>query len=446
METFDEPKLKREAGLFQLVAYGVGNIIGAGIYVLVGAGAGLAGASLWLAFLIGAIVALFTGLSYAELSAMYPKAASEYTYLGRAYGNRFIAFITEWMMLATEIVAAATVALGFAEYFQVLHAFPIPIVAAALLVFLTIVSIIGVKQSLRLNTLLSAVAIIGLIIVIAAGIPRLGSVSYTYSPNGITGIFGAAILVFFAYVGFDNIANLSEETKDPRRTLPRGLLISIAITTLLYVLVGLATVSLVPWQQLAASDAPLALAASVTLGPVAYDVLTAAALLTTLNTVLVLLIVGSRIVYGMARAGALPKILGYINKRTDTPIVASIAVLAVALLFLPIGKVSIVAKITSFGSLITFAVVNIALLHLRKIAPSVERPFRAPLNIGWISVTAILGAVSCIALLTQFDWLSITLGLMLPLSGTIIHIVRNRKHEDVFEVDRRVLEHVRKRK
>ena len=109
-ETSKEPHLKREAGLFQLVAYGVGNIIGEGIYVLVGAGAGLAGGAVWLAFLVGATVALFTGLSYAELSAMYPKAASEYTYLDRAYGNRFIAFITEWMMLATEIVAAATVA------------------------------------------------------------------------------------------------------------------------------------------------------------------------------------------------------------------------------------------------------------------------------------------------------------------------------------------------
>lgn len=421
-----EPRLKREAGLFQLVAYGVGNIIGAGIYVLVGAGAGLAGGAVWLAFLVGAVVALFTGLSYAELSSVYQKAASEYTYLGRAYGNRFLAFLVEWTMLATEIVAATTVALGFAYYFQGVYAFPIPLVAALLLVVLTVVSISGVKLALELNTFLSVVAVAGLLVVILAGIPKLGAVSYTYSPNGIEGIFGAAILVFFAYVGFDNIANLSEETKDPARTLPKGLLISIAITTVLYVLVGLATVSLVPWQQLAASDAPLALAASVTLGPVAYDALTVAALLTTLNTALVMLMVGSRIIYGMARAGVLPKILGYVNRRTDTPVVASVATLLAALLFLPLGKISIVAKITSFGSLFAFAMVNIALLHLRRKAPGMHRPFKAPLNVGWVSVTALLGAVSCLVLLTQFDLLSAALGLMLPISGMLVNLLRNR--------------------
>jgi APA family basic amino acid/polyamine antiporter len=140
----------------------------------------------------------------------------------------------------------------------------------------------------------------------------------TSSPSGISGILGASALVFFAYIGFDNMANLSEETK-PEKTIPRGLLIAVAISTALYVAVGLIAVSLAPWQRLSVSDAPLALAASVALGPTAYDVLTVAALLTTLNAVLVLLIVSSRIIYGMAEDGALPKPLGKLSGKTRVP-------------------------------------------------------------------------------------------------------------------------------
>lgn len=416
-----EPSLRREAGLFQVVTYGVGNIVGAGIYVLVGGAAGLAGGLLWLAFLAGAVIALFSGLSYAELASMYPRAASEYVYVGRAYGNRLLSFLTEWIMLITELVAAAAVSIGFAGYFSTIFRVPELPVAFGLLVILTIVAMGGISGSFRLNTVLSIVAIGGLLIVIGAGLDRFGTVSYTYSPNGLTGVLGAAVLVFFAFIGFDNMSNISEETKRPEKTVPRGLLIAVTITTILYGLVGLAVVSLVPWQALSTSAAPLAYAVSVDLGPIAYDLLSTIALLTTLNTVLVLLIVSSRIIYGMGREGALPKVLGRLDKRTSTPIAASIIALLVALSFLPLGKIDIVAKITSFGSLLTFILVNLSLLHLRRVAPNVSRPFRAPLSIRWVSITALLGMISCVLLLTQFDALSVALGLLLPLSGVIIY-------------------------
>lgn len=416
-----EPSLRREAGLFQVVAYGVGNIVGAGIYVLVGDAAGLAGGLLWLAFLAGAIVALFTGLSYAELSSMYPRAASEYVYVGRAYGNRLLSFLTQWIMLITELVAAAAVSIGFAGYFTSIFPVPELPVALLLLVVLTIVAVGGVGESFRLNTMLSMVAIGGLLIVIGAGLDRFGTVSYTYSPNGLSGVLGAAVLVFFAFIGFDNMSNISEETKRPEKTVPRGLLIAVTVTTIAYGLVGLAVVSLVPWQQLSTSGAPLAYAVSVDLGSTAYGLLSVIALLTTLNTVLVLLIVSSRIIYGMGREGALPRVLGRLDKRTSTPIVASIIALFVALSFLPLGKIDVVAKITSFGSLLTFTLVNLSLLHLRRVAPHVSRPFRAPLSIRWVSITALLGMISCILLLTQFDALSVVLGLLLPLSGAIVY-------------------------
>ncbi len=422
-----EPVLKREAGLFQVVTYGVGNIIGAGIYVLVGEASGLAGGMIWVAFLVGATVALFTGLSYAELSSMYPRAASEYVYLGRAYGNRLLSFLTQWTMLITEMVAAAAVSIGFAGYLSNEFVVPELPVATILLIVLTLVAIGGVKESLRLNTVLSLVAVAGLLVVVAAALGKVGSTSYTSSPNGIPGVLGATILVFFAYIGFDNMSNLSEETKDPEKTIPRGLLIAVAITTVLYVIVGLATVSLAPLQQLALSDAPLAYAVSTALGPFAYDLLTVIALFTTFNTVLVLLIVSSRIIYGMAKEGALPNVLGKINRRTRTPIVASAVTLIIALAFLSLGKVGVVAKVTSFGSLITFALVNLALLHLRRVAPRLRRPFKAPISLAWVSITALLGLASSVALLSQFDWFSVVLGLTLPASGMLLHFFVGRK-------------------
>ena len=426
----DQPAaLSREAGLFRVVSYGVGNIIGAGIYVLVGDASGLAGGAVWLAFLLGAIVALFTGLSYAELAALYPKAASEYIFLGRAYGNRALSFLTQWMMLITEIVAAAAVALGFAGYLSTVVQVPLIPTAASLLAVLTVVASTGIKQSLKLNTILSLVAVSGLIVVVGLGLGKFGTTSYVASPSGIPGIIAATVLVFFAYIGFDNISNLSEETKQPEKTIPKALLISLAISTALYVLVGIASVSLVPWPRLASSEAPLALAVSTVLGHSGSDLLTIAALLTTLNTVLVLLLVSSRIIYGLGREGALPSPLGWVSKKTHAPIVASLLTLMIALVVLPLGQIGTIAKVTSFGSLLTFVLVNLALLHLRRVAPHLSRPFKAPMSFRWVSVSGLLGLVSCLALLTQFDWLSAGVGLCLPLSGMIIDVLMRGKRE-----------------
>lgn len=426
----DQPAaLSREAGLFRVVSYGVGNIIGAGIYVLVGDASGLAGGAVWLAFLLGAIVALFTGLSYAELAALYPKAASEYIFLGRAYGNRALSFLTQWMMLITEIVAAAAVALGFAGYLSTVVQVPLIPTAASLLAVLTIVASTGIKQSLKLNTILSLVAVSGLIVVVGLGLGKFGTTSYVASPSGIPGIIAATVLVFFAYIGFDNISNLSEETKQPEKTIPKALLISLAISTALYVLVGIASVSLVPWPRLASSEAPLALAVSTVLGHSGSDLLTIAALLTTLNTVLVLLLVSSRIIYGLGREGALPSPLGWVSKKTHAPIVASLLTLMIALVVLPLGQIGTIAKVTSFGSLLTFVLVNLALLHLRRVAPHLSRPFKAPISFRWVSVSGLLGLVSCLALLTQFDWLSAGVGICLPLSGMIIDVLMRGKRE-----------------
>ena len=421
----DPAALRREAGLWQLVAYGVGNIIGAGIYVLVGEACRTAGGMVWLAFVIGAVIALLTGLSYAELGAMYPRAASEYVFLGRAYGSRTVAFLTEWTMLATEVVAGSAVALGFAGYLNDLTGAPVVPSAVCLIVGIGAVTLLGIRGSLFLNTALSLVAIGGLILVSALGFlrPTPGVVpEHLTSPFGAAGVLAAAALVFFAYIGFDNITNLAEETKEPERNIPRGLMLSVLLSTILYVLVGLAVTSLAPWQDLSQSEAPLALAASRALGRPAYHVLAVAALLTTLNACLVLMTVSSRIVYGMSREGALPARAGRVNRR-GAPFLAVILVALAMMGTLALGSSAAIARVTSFGSLITFALVNLAMLHLRRAAPSLARPFRAPLSIGWLSVTALLGLISCLVMMTRFDVPSVLLGLSLPLSGLLVHLL-----------------------
>jgi len=418
--------LKRNIGLFQLVMYGIGNIVGAGIYVLVGDAASMAGGMIWLSFLVGAVIASFTGLTYAELSSMYPRAASEYVYIGKAYGNRLLSFSLEWTMMVTEIIAMTAVSLGFAGYMAGLTGLPVLPVAAALLVLLTIINSVGTKGSFLLNTALSVVAVLGLVLVITIGTKKLPSIQYFSAPSGISGILGASILIFFAYIGFDNIANLSEDTKRPERTMPLGLLISVLVTTILYVLVGISVVGLVPLNQLASSDAPLALAVSMALGPSAFVIVSVIALLTTLNTVLVLMIATTREIFGMSREGALPKLLGRLDRRTGSPIIAAVVVLLGSLAVLSLGNLKNIAEITSFGALIIFAMVNLSLLHLRKVAPNAPRPFRAPLNVGWFSMPALLGLLSCLIMLTQFTPIIASVGLLLPISGAIAYMVITR--------------------
>lgn len=426
----EQSALRREVGLWQLVAYGVGNIIGAGIYVLVGEASGTAGGMVWLAFVIGAGIAALTGLSYAELGAMYPRAASEYVFLGRAYGSRILAFLTEWTMLLTEVVAGSAVAIGFAGYLHGMTGAPGLPTALLLILALGALTLLGIRGSLFLNTVLSLVAIAGLVFVSLLGLlkPTPGVVpGHGTAPFGFEGVLAAAALVFFAYIGFDNITNLAEETKDPQRTIPRGLMLSVALSTILYVLVGLAVTALAPWQELSRSEAPLALAASKALGTPAFHILAIAALLTTANTCLVLMTVSSRIVYGMAREGALPAAAGRVS-RTGAPYLAVIVVVFAMAGFLAMGSTGAIARVTSFGSMFTFALVNLAMLHLRRVAPNLARPFKAPLSLGWLSISGLLGLISCLVMMTRFDGKSVLLGLLLPVSGVVVYALYRPPH------------------
>ena len=207
----DKSLLTRSIGLFEAVAYGVGIILGAGIYVLIGPATGLAGNSVWASFIIGALISSLTGLSYAELSTMFPKAAAEYIYVKRAFKNDLLAFLTGWLIIFTGIVSISTVALGFGGYFKAIFSFPIFLSALILIILLSLLNFVGIEKSSKVNILFTAIEVSGLLIVIILGMSKIGTVNYFEAPN-ISGVFGAAALMFFAYLGFEDIVNIAEET------------------------------------------------------------------------------------------------------------------------------------------------------------------------------------------------------------------------------------------
>ena len=272
-------RLKKEIGLFGATAYGVGLILGAGIYALIGEAAGLAGNALWISFLLGAFISSFTGLSYAELSAMFPRAAAEYVYSKKATEQEFPAFLIGWIEMFAEIVAVAAVALGFAGYFRSFLDLPTVLIAIPLILLLSLLNFCGIKESSRFNILFTLVEALGLILVVALAV-FFGDIPKTnyLEISTVGGIFSATALIFFAYLGFEDVVNMAEETKNPTKNVPRALILSILISTILYALVSVSVVSLVSWKALGASEAPLAFAASKALGKGAFTVLSFIAL------------------------------------------------------------------------------------------------------------------------------------------------------------------------
>jgi len=414
--------LTRSIGLFEAVAYGVGIILGAGIYVLIGPATGLAGNSVWVSFIIGALISSLTGLSYAELSTMFPKAAAEYIYVKRAFKNDLLAFLTGWLIIFTGIVSISTVALGFGGYFKAIFAFPIFLSALILIILLSVLNFIGIEKSSKVNIIFTAIEVGGLLIVIILGMSKIGTVNYFEAPN-ISGVFGAAALMFFAYLGFEDIVNIAEETSNPQKNLPRALLLSIIITAIFYVLVGLAVVNLANWQVLSVSQAPLSFAVSTVLGPNGFSIMSYIALFATANTVLITSIVGSRMIYGMAKDNAIPNILSKVHKKTKTPWIAILTTMIFSMFFIFLGDIELIANITSLGVFITFALVNLSLIWLRYNKPNLKRPFKVPLNIKKFPVIPFFGLISCLLMLTQFDLFVILFGLVLIGSGVLVYAI-----------------------
>ncbi|MFH1450464.1 MAG: APC family permease [archaeon] len=414
--------LKRNLGLLEATSCGVGIISGAGIYALVGVAAGMAGNSLWLSLIISAFVAVLSGLSYAELSSAFPTDAGEYTYAEQAFGKK-VAFFVGWLVLSATVIAITAIAIGFAGYFTAIFGGPQALIAFLMIAIIGVINFVGISESTKLNLVFTVIEISGLIFIIIIGIPYLfsavttGSVNFFEMPNGFSGLFSAAALIFFAFIGFESIVKLSEETKEAEKTIPKALILSIIITTILYILVSLCAVSIMDWRVLGASTAPLADIGAMVLGGKIFIVLGIVAMFSTFNTNLVSIIAASRIAYGMGGDGSLPFFLSHLHPQRKTPWKAIIAVCVIAGVMLLSSNISLIAEMTNLAIFLTFISVNAALIFMRVKYPRLKRPFRVPGAIGKIPIIPVLGILTCLFMIFNLGLMIIIGGIILVLFG-----------------------------
>lgn len=394
-------ELKRAVGLLEASVYGVGLILGAGIYAILGAAVAETGESIIVSFVLAAGVATFTGLSYAELASRYPKGEGEYLYAWAAFEHKRLSEVTAVFRVLTGIIAAAAVALAFGQYFGAFVPLSSVPVALGVLVAMSAINFWGIEASAKVNLLFTAIEIAGLLFIVAIGIGTWDTVGITEFERGTAGVVSATFLLFFAYTGFESLVNIAEEMETPSKTIPRAIGISILLSTVVYVAVGFSAVGLVDWQVLGASEAPLAAVASAGWGEEAFVVLSAIALFATANTVLILLISTSRVVYGVSKAeyNSFPAVFARVHPDRKTPYVAVLTVALVTVPFAYVGDLGAVAGLANLALLAVFVVVNLSLLKLRSDRDPTERGYRVPLNVGGFPVTAVLGVLTSLGLI-----------------------------------------------
>jgi amino acid transporter len=362
--------LRRRLNLPLLVLYGTGVTIGAGIYVLIGAVAGHAGIHAPWAFVLAAVVMGLTVASYAELCTRYPVSAAEAAYVRAAFKSQTLSIGTGILIVLIGMISAATVSLGAAGYVRQFVDVPVPVVVIAVVIALMLVAAWGILESVVIASIFTVVEIGGLLIIVVAAIradvPAAAAITTVpvFDFPTLSGIMFASLLAFFAFIGFQNLVNVVEETKAPQKILPLALVITLVLTTVLYAAVAAIAVTAVPIDRLVDSPAPLSLVFRE-LARVSPATISAIAIVATLNTILAEMTMASRVLYGMSRQGYLPKVLGHVHRRTATPLLATfvVALATIVLAFsFPLEKL---AEATSLATLIVFALVNLSLLKLR---------------------------------------------------------------------------------
>ena len=401
-----KPKLRRSLSLLMVTFYGLGTIIGAGIYVLVGKVASEAGQFAPAAFLVAALLAAFTAFSYAELVARYPRSAGEAVYVQSAFNWPLLSRLVGFLIVVVGIVSTATLANGFVGYLDRFIELPAWLTISVLIIGLGMLAGWGINQSVGFAALLTVVEIIGLAIVLWAArgvIPDLPQHFGTLlpSPDALVwqGVLLGAFVAFYAFIGFEDMVNVAEEVKDPSRTLPTAIVITLIITTVLYVLVTMTAVAGLPLQQLANSEAPLADMYTHFSGQPA-TVIVIIGLLSVLNGILVQIIMATRVLYGMSSQGWLHSWFSRIHLGTKTPLNATLVVIIVTLILAISLPLLTLAKLTSFVTLIVFTLMNISLWRVKVIDKS-YRGFNIPL------IVPIVGSFASGGFVAYQIWLAI---------------------------------------
>jgi basic amino acid/polyamine antiporter, APA family len=392
-------RLRRTLGLTECVFFGVGSILGAGIYSLIGKVAGLSGNMVWLSFLIASVSALLTAFSYAELSSAFPGAGAEYIYARKAFGKKTGVFLGGMISL-NGIISGAAVATGFAGYLSGLIGINLLAGSFSIIILLFLLNVSGIRESSTVNIIFTIIEAGGLLFVIFSVIPKLGEVDLLeLPPSGNAGILEASALAFFAYIGFEDVVKLAEETKEPQKNIPRALFIATGIVMILYTLVALCSVSVISYEELAGSEGPLADVVGKRFGKTAIIIISLIGLFATSNTILSNMIGSSRVILDMTRETKSIGLLSHVSKKRKSPVAALILILVIMLSFALIGNIEIIARIATIFIFITFIIVNLSLIVLRIKDQEIKRTFRVPLNIRNIPVTSVLGVLSTIVLL-----------------------------------------------
>ena len=388
ISTVQPARLKRRLGLPLLVLYGTGITIGAGIYVLIGAVAGHAGVYAPWSFMLAAVVMAFTVASYIELSTRYPVSAGEAAYIRAAFQSRILSTLTGLLTVVIAIISSAAVALGSAGYIQQFVDLPRTLIVIILVVGLGAVAAWGILESVIIAsvfTLIEAGGLIAIILVaVHTDVPVVAALMNTPPVEiaALSGIGFGSLLAFFAFIGFEDLANVVEEAKEPRRDIPRAMVLTLLISTILYVVIAAVAVSAVSIERLSLSPAPLSLVFREIAG-VSPATISAIAIVATLNTILAQMTMAARVLYGLARDGDLPKTLARVNPRTGTPLVATLLIVASIIPLALLVSFVWLAESTSLATLGVFALVNLALLRLRfrqvkSDAPHVTVPIWVP--------------------------------------------------------------------
>lgn len=400
-----QPSLKRAIGPKLLILFVIGDILGTGIYATTGKVAGKVGGALWLPFAIGFLVAVLTAASYVELVGKYPKAAGAALYTQKAFKLPFFTFIIAFMVMCSGLSSASAAARAFSgDYFaEFTTAIPPTLIAIVFILALAALALRGVSESVKTNVVLTLVELTGLVVVLAIGawavltgagepsrltdLEASGSGGYAL----LTSVLGATALGFFAFVGFEDSVNMAEETKDPARTFPRAIFTGVAVTGTIYVLVALVSSLLVDHRTLERSSGPLL--EVVRVGGVDFPpkLFALIALFAVTNSALINIMMASRLCYGLANERVLPRGMGRVLPRRRTPVTGIVFVTLIAIGLVCTGEIEGLGDTTAFLLLCVFAVVNVAVLVLRKDRVEHEH-FRTP------TVLPVLGAAASVIL------------------------------------------------
>jgi len=397
-----QPALKRSIGPFQLFAYTLGGMLGAGIYGLVGRAAGELGSAVWLGFVVAMVAALLTGLSYASLGSRYPRAGGAAYVTGRAFAWPLLTWTVGLAVMASGLTSVATqsrvVAANLTALFG-LQAVPTVVLALGFLLIVAGIVLRGIRESMWLNIVCTAIEGLGLVLVIIVGIPYWGTQDLFETPTGdaigLTFLMTGAILTFFAFIGFEDTLNVAEEAREPRTTLPIGIVSAMLAATVLYIAVAITAVSVVPWRELAAAPGPLVevMARAAPWFPGwGYAAIT---LFAVANTALLNYVTASRLLLGMARGGLMPEACARIHPTRHTPHVATLALLPVVAALVLAGDIGQLAAATVLLLLAVFTVVNVALIVLKRRPEEPKGGFEVPV------IVPAGGALVCGALLVN---------------------------------------------